>query len=88
MCKQHTQGQMLRSCSECSGILDMVKPEVAKGWLAREEPVIGDAVSRYAVRSDDPTPTLILPEEIVAFHEIIAFHGYDQETHTSTFGST
>ena len=47
----------------------MVKPEIAKGWLAREEPVIGDAVSRYAVRSDDPTPTLILPEEIVSLAE-------------------
>ena len=47
----------------------MVKLDIAKGWLAREELVIRDAVSRYAVRSDDPTPTLILPEEIVSLAE-------------------
>ena len=61
MCDDHPPGSMTKACGICAAALDLVRPEVAKSWLA---PVIvaKAAVARYAVRSDEKPPTLMFSE--------------------------
>ena len=70
VCEQHLPGKMIRSCTACVAVLDMVKPDVVESLLAQTEPtVIGDTVSRYAARSDDVSPTLDLSSGIIDLAE-------------------
>ena len=60
MCTKHKPGAMVEICKVCSTALAMVRPEVAKQWLA-PVPVAPQpsALSRYSGRSDEKPPTLV-----------------------------
>ena len=49
-------------CTDCAKGLAMVIPSVAKQLLG---PVVTTAASRYAGRTDEASPTMVLPEPIM-----------------------
>ena len=60
MCPVHKPGQMVETCDSCNTVFCMVRPEIAKqlsGAVAVES-----VASRYAGRSDEKSPSMILTE--------------------------
>ena len=60
MCPVHKPGRMVETCDSCNAVFSIVRPEFAKqlsGAVAVES-----VVSRYAGRSDEKPPTLILTD--------------------------
>ena len=66
MCSVHKPGFMVEVCKTCHAALSMVRPEVAKELMT---PMPATALARYAARSDEKPPTLILPNAILELAE-------------------
>ena len=66
LCSVHKPGHMVEVCQTCNKALSMLMPEVAKEMMT---PMPATALARYAARSDEKAPTLILPNGIVELAE-------------------
>ena len=66
LCSVHKPGHMVEVCKTCNAALSMLMPEVAKEMMT---PMPATALARYAARSDEKAPTLILPNGILELAE-------------------
>ena len=58
LCPRHPAGEMVEACISCSMALGLLRPEVAEQMISPL--TVSSVVSRYAGRSYEKTPTMLL----------------------------